>query len=104
VLEVKERAPVTTKVTTADVLNRAADLLEEFGWCQGRAGSKAEGTMCLDRAIGEAEKDLGILLARARTTLSEHIGIPLPFIWNDTPGRTKEEVVRALREAARNAQ
>src|SRR5689334_11279831 len=33
-MSVVEVAPRTETVTEADVLERAADLLEEFGWCQ----------------------------------------------------------------------
>jgi hypothetical protein len=84
------------EVTRADVLERAADLLEEFGWLQGTLGSKEEGGFCLLGSVFTAHRDL----------TGEDPGTILPYpevgssIWNDQPGRTKEEVIVRLRGAA----
>lgn len=101
------QAPVSNPaVTTRDVLHRAADLLEEFGWCQGRNGSRAEGQMCIGGAVREACRDFGFeygtgsamhhaLKNAARAFFPS--GAP---VWNDATGRTRAEVVARLREAA----
>lgn len=99
--------------TVADVLDRAADLLEEFGWCQKKAGSKFEGEMCAVGAImesvddftgswGSVGRDLYNAACSIQGDASEATIWPLA-IWNDAPGRTKAEVVARLRDAARAA-
>jgi hypothetical protein len=103
---------VTREVTARDILLRAADLLEEFGWCQHISGSKEMGEMCAAGAIREAHaewdgdfdagpgKDLWDDIYRA---LEPQVGAwDLPS-WNDAGGRTKKEVTTLLREAALNA-
>ena len=96
----------------AAILERAADLLEEFGWCQGRLGGKSVGEMCLMGAMYEAMLDVGVPenIAPLRAALLR-VGVPVGVgtaqvanaaeaEWNDEPGRTKAEVVAKLREAA----
>lgn len=98
-------------VTTADVLNRAADLLEsgEWGWCQG--GARIGDGLCMlgavAAAVGRVPAGKGIDLdhdaryVAAREALAaNNSGLGT---WNDVLGRTKAEVVARLREAARNA-
>lgn len=73
-MSVIEREVVTTapprEVTTSDVLHRAADLIEEFGWCKSVAARDSEGakvsplsnraiSFCLAGAITRAAADLG---------------------------------------------
>jgi hypothetical protein len=95
--------------TVSDVLNRAADLLEEFGWCQGHGGSKKEGVFCIRGAIAEAHYELkgehiGVMCDPTILNVYEkQYGVP-SFAWNDSRGRKKSEVVAALREAASLAQ
>lgn len=87
------------------VLERAALLLEEFGWCQGRAGSREEGVMCLVGAIGTVGFPEGF---RNGEMIRRFVAVGIPATscglelaaWNDVPGRTKAEVVAKLREAA----
>lgn len=100
------------EVTAADVLNRAADLLEEFGWQQVVRGSKRSGIMCAVGAVGEAFRDFGAPLDRAYY-FGEGVEVALKsvgirdsdglWIFNDADGRTKAEVVAKLREAAKAA-
>ena len=103
-----ERAPeVTREVTAADVLERAADLLEEFGWCQGQFGSKGYGSFCAIGAIFEASVDLSnrnfsALAAPLGYKDGSDLGASLSR-WNDREGRTKEEVVALLRSGAEAA-
>ena len=93
------------RIKPGGVLTRAADLIERDGWCQG--GSIVGKKRCAAAAIGD-------VLATYRTsTLAcrrEIVGALLHATglwsipdWNDEPGRTKEEVVAALREAARRS-
>ena len=91
------------EVTAADVLERAADLLEEFGWCQDDYGSRREGTLCLFGAFQEARRDFGLPMSGWSEDYLRPfraVGILAPIWWNDRPGRTKAEVVAKLREAA----
>jgi hypothetical protein len=94
----------------ADVLERAADLIEPKGrWTQGAdarnaAGWKTNGhddaavCFCAEGAIIHAagknpKHDAFQAVRRA-------IGAPWIHEWNDAPGRTQPEVVAKLREAA----
>lgn len=107
---------MTTPLTVANVLERAAEMVDEK-WGQGTkaiaggqvcaavaiALSVAElgGDPLLDREWVDGEEDAW---AEAMRALREEIGpgwtsIPL---WNDMPGRTKEEVTTALRNAKRH--
>ena len=91
-------------VTDADVLNRAAELIEERGWCQ-HSYHGSGGTLCAEGAIFEAISEFG--LPRYSHHVSTWIDRPfapksLPF-WNDRPERTREEVVAKLRELAEGA-
>lgn len=98
-------APAPT-VTRADVLNRAADLLEEFGWCQGTLGSKAHGEFCILGAAYQAARDLGVTRGYGVYCEGAYwVGLDeeTAFRWNDDPRRTKPEVVARLRELAKDA-
>lgn len=100
-------APV---VTEADVLERAADLLDsgEWGWCQGVA--RDGDSVCMLGAIAiaagatlvEQQRQLDVdtpLYIRSREWLPP--GQRATF--NDEPGRARAEVVAKLREAAARA-
>lgn len=94
-------------MTPREVLLAAADHIEAHGWTQGKWGHKGE-PCCAEGAIVVAVQQqqgyiFGPLWAVSlaakqllRNTLSQQI-----TSWNDAPGRTRDEVVRALREAAR---
>lgn len=99
--------PVSPVVSpsVADVLRRAADLLEEFGWCQAESMVVKDGFVvayCAGRAYLQAHRDLGTgrdtnegwddlrpLLGLGDETVSS---------WNLRSSR--EEVVARLRAAA----
>jgi hypothetical protein len=99
-----------------DVLEAAATRLETHGWCQDTDVDEA-GRCCVLSAISEAatgDAQLTSDLAQAATeTLMRVIVLddvracrhPEHMIaaWNDSEGRTVEEVVTALREAAAQA-
>lgn len=104
---VVETAP-TPQVTTRDVLHRAADLLEEFGWCQGQMYDG--GRFCFAGAVHQAWRDYGLppkvdALGLDADDWVSVLGISWGHFvgWNDTPGRTKAEVVARLRDAANSA-
>jgi hypothetical protein len=88
----------TCKSTTAELspwrkgLLRAADYIDQHGWCQ-HAGT-INGHVCVRmamRMVGCQEVAFGVM--------NEVVGGSI-IEWNDAVGRTKEEVVAALRGAA----
>jgi hypothetical protein len=79
------------------VLLDAANILEERGWIQGGFGNASRG-YCMMGAIGETRADENWQLM-AMIALNQKFGQPMEQ-WNDTPGRTKEEVIAMLRETA----
>lgn len=95
-----------------ETLDKAADLIERDGWCQGVLRT-ATGEHCALGAIVETIAGGGITdraLAQsvwtnpdvidARNALYETIGNKTIANWNDEPKRTKTEVVAALRDTA----
>lgn len=97
----------------ADVLNRAADLIERDGWCQRRYRGQ-DGEHCVSdaliRAAGMGEPgDTGqqarvmTLYCEASDALRAKVRRKNLPRWNDAPGRTQAEVVAALRAAAERA-
>jgi hypothetical protein len=111
-MTVVERERVQTEVTVRDVLHRAVDLLEEFGWCQGENEVRDNRPFCVGTAIQRAVIDYGI----DWTDVEPHewnaylhsawdaCRFDRDMVqWNDTPGRTKAEVVARLRAAAEAA-
>lgn len=91
-----------TADTVADVLERAADLIEPEGaWIQGVFQSEDGCSHCLHSAVMEQADDFLKMKAATQAlgfNYSEEV-----WVWNDAPGRTQAEVVAKLREAARSA-
>lgn len=84
----------------ADVLDGAADLIERDGWVQG-VNHLPTGEHCMNDAI---EKVAGkALYWPAKRYVEAVVGFSATAAWNDVPGRTKAEVVSALRAAAERA-
>jgi len=92
-------------VTAADVLRKAADMIEPEGcWIQGAWGLDREGKVtmsanavrwCADWAIAVAARDG---YSPARQALKAAVGsIP---IWNDAPNQTQTNVVATMRSVA----
>ncbi len=75
-------------------LRRAADMIERQGWCQGQWADK-HGRVCIMGALGDTESDPAAFCAACHR-LSTHLGQRLSM-WNDEPGRTKDEVLAMLR-------
>jgi hypothetical protein len=92
------------------VLLDAADYIERHGWCQhiyqDHAGKVCAAGALLHVAIPDTyhptvrEKASLALLALAK--LKKYLGTDWIGSWNDMRGRTKEQVVAALRGAARS--
>lgn len=103
-------------MNTSEVLNKAADLIEERGWTRGGNGWNLGGPLCLEGGIMVAAG-----LARigevnhcpAALAVVDYLGpenctITSPFsgkvtrswVWNDDRSRTATEVIGVLRAAA----
>ena len=90
-------------MTAAEVLEAAADYIDEHGWCQNYRVDRYGGVCALggiwaitDAMDFQAGNDLA---TKADTALCDAVGQWIGH-WNDAPGRTKDEVVRKLREVA----
>jgi hypothetical protein len=107
---------------SAELLERAREIIKTQGWHQGDASSIA-GTSCIAMSLEQALLDARhsvtefdfarVALARSlklppgttASTASEgstepqYWGRPL-MLWNDIPGRTEDEVLKALSSAA----
>lgn len=105
-----ERVTVETEreASVRDVLHRAADILGEWGWCQG-AAQRGDSFCALGAiffaATGQKPASVSLdraeetpLYWRARAAFSQVA--PALARWNDQPHVTKEKVVAKLREAA----
>lgn len=112
---------MTTPLSVADVLERAADLIEPEGaWTQGGArnargfltwGSDPEAkSFCALAAIARVAGPAGWrepVAGQARDALRETVGLRWDQLlgdhWNDAPERTQADVVASLREGAAKA-
>lgn len=87
----------------ADVLLRAADVLETDGWCQ-LTGVDSKGRRCIVSALGLASGEgagSGQLWAQANLAVLRQLGNDLLLsAWNDERGRTADEVTALLRATA----
>lgn len=95
------------KSELADVYEKAAGYLEEYGWRQGEQGGWGA-SACLVGALVEATGHEWPLTAEARITAEDvlELGpmveselVPLAK-WNDDPTRTKDEVINTLHALA----
>lgn len=95
-------------MTSDEVIDHAIITLKATGWCQKRSKNEAD-ERCLLGALGSswnwkegmdeaATNEALILYEAAKDRVREVVG-PNLISWNDTPGRTKDEVVAALEEA-----
>jgi hypothetical protein len=82
--------------TVQAALERAAQLIERDGWCQGRMHALS-GERCLFKAILDAEPcDSRVVIGEVRSRLGTNSIVSL-WNWNDEHGRTKDEVLALLR-------
>lgn len=92
----------------ADILDRAADLIEPEGaWTQGRWTADDFSCRCAEGAIAHAANISPLCIGShpAAIALADVLGLPNAYqggiaLWNDDQSRTQAEVVAALRQAA----
>jgi hypothetical protein len=100
-------APEVTDLHIADLCDKAAAYIEANGWTQwsmyqGRAACLVG---ALERESLRYSRERGLIFQRCREEVSLFLGRTYghhvhPETWNDRPGRTKEEVIGALRGTA----
>jgi hypothetical protein len=115
---------VLQSATRTEILNRAADLLEEFGWCQWTPALDVDGftvlpcdeeavSFCMTGAVERAIFDLcdgwdcrkqGFPLGWTGRRPRKGARSPLNPAWNNAAERTKAEVVARLRALAVRAE
>lgn len=90
---------------TSEILNRAADDLERFGWCVANWWPEPTAPACVEGAMKRVcSRDIEDYSPHtsyfpAKAAFRAHVGT-YGWVWNDAPGRTKEEVIEALRACA----
>jgi hypothetical protein len=84
-------------MTPSEILLKAADLLAERGWTQGVL-EDYEGRMCAAGAVYNVtcNSSAALELLQAHIGFSDNIAA-----WNDAPGRTAEDVILAMKRAAK---
>jgi hypothetical protein len=92
---------------TGHVLWKAAEYLEEYGWIQGTGFSDRYLTRPAACAMGAIEmaanastKSYDLLWVSAMDRMQNYLHGERIHSWNDAEGRTKEEVIDTLRQAA----
>lgn len=98
-----------TKV--AEVLERAAEVIEERGWCQNDLYT-ADGRLCLMGAVDRVTRTEAGVFLNAMEAMDEYvidnyaarrgIGLRPCVTWNDSADRTEHEVIDALRRCAKD--
>ena len=91
-------------MTPAEIMDGAANLIEQTGWTQGALARDVDGwPIHEDQSRAVCFCATGAI---SRTRINEWDITVLPFLpqpltkWNDAPGRTKAEVLAALRDGA----
>jgi hypothetical protein len=78
----------------------AAAYIERHGWCQFNT-KKRDGRVCLVGAMWEVDHGRASDEYKTATTkLRNRLNTNFIMHWNDVDGRTKDEVLTALRRAA----
>ncbi|MEU3520185.1 hypothetical protein ABZ770_33790 [Streptomyces sp. NPDC006654] len=97
------------RISTAEHLELTALVIERYGWAQGRYRSRT-GRRCILGAqavlfrLGYGDDSTVQAAANRIQDVLNSRGITQPYHqWNDAPGRTRDEVLRLIRDAARSA-
>jgi len=88
---------VTAPQSVPDVLDAAADYIDQHGWTQG-VFDDDEGHVCVREAINRTAPSI-LDAFRAASALMDAVGDGATN-WNDADGRTQDEVTAKLREVA----
>ena len=101
----KWEAPVTGKTPEPwrDALLKAAELIEQRGWCQDFL-ENSRGQVCALGAMDMLEHSMEFDWMRSLMALEIEIGSASIADWNDNPSRTQAEVLAAFRAAANSGQ
>ena len=99
-----------------EILTRARELLAHEGaWTQGDFAHDAHGNSCdprercascwclvgaLERAAYDSSDPEGAMLEGAMYALAAALGLDTLGVWNDAPGRTRDEVLQLLDRVA----
>ncbi len=86
--------------TIEQLRERAAQEIERRGWVQGHGMIGNTGPCCLLGAImsaGAKDPDWDGSVEALRREMLTQLDCASLIIWNDQPGRTREEVLAALR-------
>jgi hypothetical protein len=83
-------------------LLKAAEYIKEHGWCQN-SYSSGSGAVCIAGALNRIGYRSIASAQDISSTLHRHIGVDNYIAWQDTPGRTQAEVLKAMRGAALSA-
>lgn len=88
--------------TVLKVLLEAVKTIEQFGWIQGEGGTDIRG-YCMLGAMHSAALGWNIF-NKCKLPVAKVLNVSTHSIdkWNDTPGRTKEEVLAVFRKAIEN--
>jgi hypothetical protein len=98
------------QLSPKQILNKAADILEKYGWVQNRFGNERMGFCALGAFnkvaptkifANSAFQAKELLRGTVRTINDGNSNI---VEWNDHSTRTKEEVIAAFRQAANQTQ
>jgi hypothetical protein len=90
---------------TTEIRRKAADLIEQLGWHQGFPGHGSRGEVCMVVALSKVtdEHNAGLTFQawasadQAIEDLRAELGVSSLVEWQDSPERTLDEVVSALR-------
>lgn len=83
-------------MTPAEILARAAQIIEERGWRQGELGDPDIGPRCVLGAVNNVRCGTP-RYAKAIGLIQEQIGTNRIAEWNDDPSRTLPQVLAMLR-------
>lgn len=87
---------------TSEVLRKAGDVLRKRGWGQHRYGNNDGGPRCVMGAVlvaaGKQSLDDDSIVRESRLALADLVESTSgsPAQWNDTAGRTVDEVLTAM--------
>lgn len=100
-------------MTPEQILEDAIDVLQTHGWIQGKSGSRHDGFCAIGAVYQAVAQDVhGNVSDKDATAALVALGLlDIPHtsgrlkhpiaVWNDAPDRTAEDVILAMKKAAR---